>query len=75
MNIHDLAAMTAFYGADERVVRVDDGYLVRSPDHDGWAVLRDGGLRWCGYTRGGDLAAGPFDTPDEAIHALIGDPK
>ncbi len=74
MNIHDLAAMTAFYGNDDRVTRVDDGYVVRDNGRE-WAVAQDDHLYWRAFGRFGETSPGRYDTPDEAIHALIGDPR
>ncbi len=74
MKIHDLAAATAFYANDDRVTRVDDGYVVRDGGRE-WAVTQDDHLYWRAYARSGEEVSGRFDTPDEAIHALIGDPR
>ncbi len=75
MNIHDLAAMTAFYGNDDRVTRVDDGYTVRNDDGKRWIVALDDHLYWRAFDQFGETSPDRYDTPDEAIHALIGDPR
>ncbi len=76
MNIFELAAMTAYYGNDQRVTKTDNGYVVRDDVYE-WAVLRhpSADFMWWAYTRNGVAAAGPFDTVDEVIYDLIGEPQ
>lgn len=75
MNLHDLAAITAYYSNDDRVTRIDGGYKVCDGRRE-WVVARDNNLYWRAYAQFGDFdRSEPHDTPDEAIHAVIGDPR
>lgn len=58
----------------DRVTRVDDGYLVRDGEQV-WAVAQDDNLYWRAYARFGEEVSDRFDTRDEAIRAVIGDPR
>jgi hypothetical protein len=66
--------MTAFYGDDNRVRQVREGYVVTGVGYE-WAVARAEDGFWWAFNRNAEPVLGPHDTPDEAIYDCIGDPQ